>query len=305
MPELRTLLEREMQEIRPAGYTIDDVASRREQRRRNQRIGTAVVALVIAAAAIAGVVQAFEDVRSPEGPGGQPSTTSSGPSASPSVRVLAPSGCPDFSCSGPLEPGRYRATYYNRRRRPARAQGPAITFEISSPGWTWSYSGNFAIVAEDSKAEGFYDSDGMYFLLDPAIASQDCTDSAERGVGRSVDDLVTWLEAAPGLAVSEPTPVTVGGLDGFQLDIALDSAWTQPCSWSEGLPAVPLVFSGAEIGGYNWTMVQGQSMRWYILDSADGVLIVDIEDNPGGRSQNDLFRTGSEIVDSMVFSPPS
>jgi hypothetical protein len=295
MPELRTLLEREMQEIRPAGYTIDDVARRREQRRRNQRVGTAVVALVIAIAAIGGVLRAFEDVRSPEGPGTRPSRTPSGPPASPSVRVLAPSGCPDFSCSGPLEPGPYRATYYKQ----------AIAFEIASPGWLWSFTGNFAIVADDSPAEGFYDSDGIYFLLDPAIASQDCTDSAEPGVGRSVDDLVAWLEAAPGLAVSEPAPVTVGGLDGFQLDIELDSAWTQPCSWSERLPAVPLVFRKTQRGGYNWTMVQGQSMRWYILDSADGVIIVDIEDNPGGRSQNELFRTGSEIVDSMVFSPPS
>jgi hypothetical protein len=34
-----------------------------------------------------------------------------------------------------------------------------------------------------------------------------------------VDDLVAWLKAAPGLAVGEPTPVTVGGLDGVQLDL--------------------------------------------------------------------------------------
>jgi TolB protein len=56
MPDLRSLLEREMREIHPPGYTIADVAHRRERRRRNQRLGNAAVALVIAVAAIGGLV---------------------------------------------------------------------------------------------------------------------------------------------------------------------------------------------------------------------------------------------------------
>jgi hypothetical protein len=228
-------------------------------------------------------------------PSGTSSSASSSGSASSIVRVLAASDCPDYSCDGPLEPGQYRATYYD----------PSIAFEISSPGWTWSYSGNFVMVAEDSQAESLASPDGIYFFLDPAIASQDCGDSAEGGVGRSVDDLVTWLEGAPGLAVSEPTPVTVGGLEGMQLDLRLDSAWKKTCFWSDPQPAVPLVFSRADLGGYNWAIVPDQSMRWYVLDSADGVIIVDIEDGPDGLSYKELLRTGSEIVDSMAFSPPS
>ncbi len=64
MPDLGSLLEREMQDIGPAEFTIADVARRRERRSRNQRLGTAVVALIIAGAAIGGVLQAFEHVRS-------------------------------------------------------------------------------------------------------------------------------------------------------------------------------------------------------------------------------------------------
>jgi TolB protein len=71
MPELGPLLEREMEEIRPSGSSITDVARRRDRRRRNQRIGTAVVALAIGAVAVAGLVQVFGHVRSdvPAGPG--------------------------------------------------------------------------------------------------------------------------------------------------------------------------------------------------------------------------------------------
>jgi hypothetical protein len=57
MPDLRSLLEREMQEIRPADYTIGDVAHRRDRRRRSHRIGTAVFALVISGAAVAGLLR--------------------------------------------------------------------------------------------------------------------------------------------------------------------------------------------------------------------------------------------------------
>jgi hypothetical protein len=293
MSDLGTLLEREMDEIRPAGYTIADVARRRERRSRNRRIGTAVVAFAIAGAAIVGVLEAFVLAPSKTPASGNQPPSPSG-SASSSVHVLAPSGCPDFSCEGPLEPGQYRATYYDT----------TIAFVISSPGWNWTYSGNFTLDA-DPAHKGLGDSDGIYFLTDPSIASQDCRNDAERGVGKSVDDLVAWVEAAPSLAVSEPTPVRVGGLDGVQLDLRMDPAWKRSCFYANGMPVAPLVFSGADIGGYNWPIGPGQSMRWYILDSDQGVIIVDIENNPGGLSRDDLFRTGDRIVDSMTFSPTS
>ena len=70
MPDLGSLLEREMQEIRPADYTIGDVARRRDRRRRNQRIATVVIAFVIAVAATGTLLKAFGDLDSgvPGGP---------------------------------------------------------------------------------------------------------------------------------------------------------------------------------------------------------------------------------------------
>jgi hypothetical protein len=222
-----------------------------------------------------------------------PSGTDAADPTSSSVRVL--DDCPALPCQGPLEPGKYRWTFSE----------PTIDFEIPSSGWTWHYSGGFRIFAEeDPTIEGLDIPDGIYFLHDPTIASRDCEDSSEPGVGRSVRDLVAWLETAPGLVVSEPTQVTVGGLEGMQLDIELDPAWKRTCFFSDGLPAVPLIFSGAALGGYHWAIVPEQSMRWFILDSEDGVIIVDIADDPGGLSHDVMLRTGTEIVDSLVFSAP-
>ena len=220
-------------------------------------------------------------------------------SATPGVRVLAASDCLESPCQGLLEPGAYRATLFD----------PAIDFEVTSPGWTWDYygtsrSGNFRLVADESH-ELPYGSDGIYFLLDPAIASSDCKEVEEPGVGRSVGDIVAWLESAQGLALSEPKPVTVGGLDGVQLDLRLDPAWKKTCDFSEGLPAVPLVIRRADVGGYHLAIFPDMSMRWYILDSGDGAMIVDIDDGPSGLSRDDLLSAGGEIVDSLAFSSPS
>ncbi len=63
MPELGTDLRRAMQQIRPPVYSIVDVARRRNRRRRNQRIGSALLALTIAAAAVGLVVRAFSAYR--------------------------------------------------------------------------------------------------------------------------------------------------------------------------------------------------------------------------------------------------
>jgi hypothetical protein len=216
-------------------------------------------------------------------------------SASSDVRIL--NDCPELPCQGPLEPGDYRWQY---RSTPNE---PTIAFTIPSPGWTWYYSGSFRIVADESPTiHGLYSPDGIYFLRDPAIAARDCEEAAAPGIGRSVEDLVAWLEAAPGLVVGEPTPITIGGLDGMQLDLQIDPAWKRTCFFSERLPAVPLIFRGAELGGYHSVMLPDMSMRWFVLDSEDGVIIVDIEDGPDGLAHDELLRTGSEMVGSLVFS---
>ena len=143
-----------------------------------------------------------------------------------------------------------------------------------------------------------------YFLRDPAIASQECEEAPEPAVGRSAHELATWLEDAPGLAASGSTPVSIGGLDGVRIDLRLDPGWEQTCPFSEPLPAVPLVYRSAEVGGYHWVMVPDQTMRWYILDTEEGVIIVDIEDSPAGAPRDELLQTGDEIVQTLAFSQP-
>ena len=230
--------------------------------------------------------------------GDERAPASSAPAASSpadDVQTLASADCPDLACEGPLEPGRYLADYFD----------PTIGFEIATPGWQWMFSGGtFGLRADDFHNGLLYSSDGIYFLRDPAIAAQDCEEAPEPGVGRSANELAAWLEAAPGLAASGSTPVSVGGLDGVRIDLRLDPGWERTCPFTEPLPAVPLVFRGADVGGYHWVLVPDQRMRWYILDTGDGVIVVDIEDAPAGAPRDELLQTGDQIVHTLAFSQP-
>jgi hypothetical protein len=59
MPELRDLLERRASRYEPPPDLFDRVLDRRRRRDRNRRVGTALVALAVAAAGIGGLVRAF------------------------------------------------------------------------------------------------------------------------------------------------------------------------------------------------------------------------------------------------------
>lgn len=60
MAELRTLVEREMDRAGSPSYSFVDLARRRDRKRRKRRLGTAVLALGLAAAAIGGAIRAFQ-----------------------------------------------------------------------------------------------------------------------------------------------------------------------------------------------------------------------------------------------------
>src|SRR5688572_26652061 len=114
------------------------------------------------------------------------STSPTDTAESPSSDVSILDDCPELPCEGSLEPGKYRWTYSE----------PTIDFEITSPGWTWLYGGGgLHLIADETpppRHQGLYVPDGIYFLHDPTIASQDCKESSEPGVGGSAGDLVGW-----------------------------------------------------------------------------------------------------------------
>jgi len=146
--------------------------------------------------------------------GGQPAA--SRPPASPSQAEPAPTLCqpsePD--CIGPLAPGTHTT---------ANLITP-FTFAVPD-GWSKELDvpGSFGLTTS-AFPTGY-----IAVIPDWQIASQrHCSLDPEPGLGRTVDDLVTWLSEHPGLVTSSPAPVTLGGLEGQEVEIRKDPTGTMP-----------------------------------------------------------------------------
>ena len=145
---------------------------------------------------------------------------------------------------------------------------------------------------------------GIHLFRDPLPASQDptCPTAAEPGVGTSSLALAAWIRSLPGLIVSNPRLVEVGGLRGTEIDVAIRSDWTQSCPFANGLPTVPL-FVGSD-GQLRWVVAGSERLRLSLLDvPGGGTVVVDI-DAFDGSLWEDLLAVATPIVQSFVFAAP-
>ncbi len=145
---------------------------------------------------------------------------------------------------------------------------------------------------------------GIHLFRDPKPASQDtsCPDTAQAGVTSGTSkDLVAWIRGLPGLVVSDPTPITIGGLSGVTMDLGIKDGWTASCPFANGLPTVPL-FVGAK-GEYRWVIAGNERLRLAVLDAPSGTVVVDVDDFDGSVIDS-LLAAADPILKSFTFAKP-
>ena len=126
---------------------------------------------------------------------------------------------------GPLQPGRHEATDF----RPF-SYGTTGRLAYTVPaGWAGPdmKSGLFGL-GRPSVSDT-----ATITLISNAYASDQVvpcdTNAGAAGVGRTPEALSDWLRTLPGLVVSAPTDVTVGGLRGIMVDLSMAPGWTPTC----------------------------------------------------------------------------
>jgi hypothetical protein len=131
----------------------------------------------------------------------------------------------------------------------SRSFAPAVTFTLPD-GWTNpTDTGTYLALYPAGN-----DLAGVHLFRDPQAASQaeTCPSTAEPGVGTLSSELAAWIRERPGLDVSTPRMVTVGGLRGVELDVRIRSGWAASCPFADGIPTVPL-FVGRD-GDLRWVV---------------------------------------------------
>ena len=185
---------------------------------------------------------------------------------------------PDDPCLGDLEAGTYASQFIDPFVAADGnwvARHGALSYTVPE-GWTntadWP--------AEFKLAQQGVTPAGIYLWSDVVIVSEEdpCLEEPAAGVGRTAGEITDWLASAPGLIATTPEPVSIGGLDGFRLDLDLDDAWTNTCPFSAGFPARP-IFTDTQAGsGFHWGLGPDTIMRLFVLDLGDGrAVVIDIE----------------------------
>ncbi|HLB62063.1 MAG TPA: hypothetical protein VJN50_04930 [Actinomycetota bacterium] len=187
-------------------------------------------------------------------------------------------GPPPWVCLGPLEEGTYTSQRFE----------PALTFTVPA-GWNnpWDTRGAFTLWTPGwSDASYVLSHAGLHVRRDPRPNEEGCFDAT---VGTSAIEVATWVANHPAIATKGPSPVEVGGLTGYQLDVSLADTWRESCP---GTPAIWL-FDDLYLRDPNKSP-EFATMRLILLDLPDGgsVLIAIDEDR---------LDVAMPVVDSFSF----
>jgi hypothetical protein len=146
---------------------------------------------------------------------------------------------------------------------------------------------------------------GIRIFRSPQAASQDptCPIAAAPGIGTTAKDLVDWIRSRPGLVAGDPVAVTIGGLVGLQVDIAIIGGWKPSCPFASGIPTVAL-FVGTTDTSFRWVVAGSERLRLAVLDvPGAGTVVVDI-DAYAGLLNDGLLPAAAPIIGSLKFGLP-
>ena len=223
------------------------------------------------------------------------------PTAFPSSSIPSPSlaACPNpegGACLGPLTAGTYSTSELEL----------GLTYTVSD-GWGnyEDYPGGFLLVPPSGTLEGVNagNSDYVGVGIGVAAASANCDIRAEPGIETTPEAMVAWYASLPGLDMTEPTPVDLGGLTGVVFDVALPAGYEEGCPYpgAEGIPMVPLII-GIGPASFHHVACCDINTRLYLLSGPDDHTIdIEVSDVEGGESLEEL----DAVVQSFVFDVPS
>jgi hypothetical protein len=256
---------------------------------RRARLHIGAVGRVFRLAALALLVAGCSQTVSSTSVPASRSPSAAPPSPSAPARCPNPDGGPSNLCLGILSAGTYTTRVFS----------PRITYTVTD-GWG-NYEdlpGNFLLVPPGQPLEGVNADTGDFIGIysGVAAAAANCEEVPEPTAERSAEGMAAWFTGNPGLdATSEPT--TIGGLEGYAVDIRLDPAWTGSCPFAhEGEPLVPILV-GTGPAGLHHVLNATFAMRLYLLDDGARVVGIEVVDHSGDLGMEDY----AAIVETLAF----
>jgi hypothetical protein len=220
---------------------------------------------------------------------------------------------PNDNCLGDVDAGTYASQFVTPRLAAGASWEPvfgALTYTVpdgwaNSADWPTTFtltpSIDYVPPAAGGTAETYH---GIYVFTDPAISSQDlaCSASEQRGVGRSVDEMIAFIKTQKSLRVGDPSPIVIDGHQGQYLDLSLSPTWNKACPDANGVLSAPVLREAGNVNGWDWRMSAPEKWRLILLDLGGGKVVTIILDDSSSPSRfDDLVAQAMPIVESFTF----
>jgi len=219
-----------------------------------------------------------------------PAEAPSSGSTSTAVSTEPAHACPNPHggiCLGPLDAGEYTTEEFH----------PTLTYSVPA-GWDneEDLSGNFLLLPPGADLAGVDAGTSDYIGVYTGVkASGGCDGLADAGF--TPQQVAAVIRHDPDLEVTQPRQTEVGGLRGLVMDIQLTQDPSKDCpSFGEAGHAVPLIL-GVPPSSLDHAMVDGLTMRLYLLAHDDGSLAIEVDDVHHGQNLTDY----SELIRHFHF----
>jgi hypothetical protein len=227
---------------------------------------------------------------SPTHPAASPTTQSSESSSPASKFCPNPEGGSFNTCLGDLKAGTYHTQTFH----------PPLTYAVP-PGWSNQEDllGNFLLLPPGATLEGVNPGTSDYLgVYTSVVAPGLCTGAPSSKVKPTFDGLVGWLTSHPRLEVSNVHNVTVGGLKGVALDIAMKSSKGDGCP--EGVSVD--IYVGTPPSDLIHGVIPGYLVRAYLLHNRSHTLAIEVADARHGSDYKDWLGAAARVIDSFKFA---
>jgi hypothetical protein len=221
------------------------------------------------------------------------SASGNGGSRSPSEAASVPAGDVGFTVGEELDPGEYTSQVFET----------PVTFTVPA-GWKVfeDEPGQFGL------ARMANDGPPLLIMRDIDAAAPGCPPHAQPGVGRGAADLTQSVGSRKGVVTTKPVAVTVGGLNGYVMDVNLDPSWAKSCPDITTGPSVMTIIGSPPLSrGVLWGPERTRMQRMWSLDLSsveDGNIVV-MGDVCCGVDQADQLQADQQVVDSLLFDTTS
>lgn len=143
----------------------------------------------------------------------------------------------------------------------------------------------------------FFDAVAAY--ADPIAGAPDGSVGGVAGVGRSAQELATWLASRPQLIASDPVAVTFAGRPAWQVDFSLSPQAGGLC----GVACVNLFDSTDNARSYQVGYLGAAQVRAILVQVTEQQVVLVAVEDVDGSGLDALLAEAQPILDSWSFAP--